>query len=93
MAFWLSCIVPDFRLCWVMAKSMNYQVAPEAGDRIRATSWSPASVAGQMGHGVNWTFGAASDREPGNACIGIAVGCALSLPIWAGIVLAWFVLF
>lgn len=30
----------------------------------------------------NWTLGPLADREPGNACVGIAIGCLLSLPIW-----------
>lgn len=31
---------------------------------------------------TNWTLGQIGDRESGNACMGIAIGCVLSLPIW-----------
>lgn len=34
----------------------------------------------------NWTLGPLADRETGNACVGIAVGCLLSLPIWLVVV-------
>jgi hypothetical protein len=33
----------------------------------------------------NWTLGPLGDREPGNACMGIAIGCVLSLPIWLAV--------
>ncbi|MGD9511566.1 MAG: hypothetical protein AB7I59_10340 [Geminicoccaceae bacterium] len=34
---------------------------------------------------ANWTLGPISDREAGNACVGIAIGCLLSLPIWLAV--------
>lgn len=39
-------------------------------------------------------LGALRGREPeaGNACIGIAVGCVLSLPIWVCLMLAFYTL-
>lgn len=65
-----------------MIRSINYQMTQGAIDRIGAgvppnpgTSIAPEYTA-------NWTFGPSSDRETGNACLGIAIGCALSLPIW-----------
>jgi hypothetical protein len=35
---------------------------------------------------VSWPRSRPSERDAGNPCIGIAVGCVLSLPIWIGLV-------
>jgi hypothetical protein len=66
-----------------MVKSMSYQIAPCAAERTGA---------GSLEQIVDWTLGPSSDRERGNACIGIAIGCALSAPIWAGLALFVFLL-
>ena len=34
---------------------------------------------------VGWAVVRGSERDFGNPCIGIAVGCMLSLPIWLGL--------
>jgi hypothetical protein len=73
-----------------MATDGNYQVAREVGDRIGAgPATSALPVADQL---VNWTLGPGADRESGNACIGIAVGCLMSLPIWVGLLIFYLLL-
>ena len=62
------------------------------GDQIRGSM--PASVLQHVqadGPG-GWAIVARYEREPGNPCIGIAIGCVLSLPIWVGVLVlcrAW----
>ena len=75
-----------------MAKSIDYQVVPGALDQIGARSRSASAAALAVAPTANWTFGPSSDREPGNACIGIAIGCALSLPIWIGVAVCYYLL-
>jgi hypothetical protein len=73
-----------------MATDGNYRVAREVGDRIGAgPAISALPVADQL---VNWTLGPGTDRESGNACIGIAVGCLLSLAIWVGLLIVYLLL-
>ena len=66
-------------------------------DRIESGAViQPSSRVGQAGQSAvlpfdalrssNWTLGPLADRETGNACVGIAVGCLLSLPIWLVVV-------
>ncbi len=69
-----------------MAKSIHCEVVHGAAEPAGARSWNAASSAGEV---VNWTLGPSSDRELGNACIGIAIGCALSLPIWIGLLVLY----
>lgn len=40
----------------------------------------------------DWTLGPGGDREPGNACVGIAIGCVLSLPIWLAVATVYLLL-
>jgi hypothetical protein len=75
-----------------MAKSINYHVASGALDQIGARSRPASTASPAAAYSVNWTFGPSSDREPGNACIGIAIGCALSLPIWIGVAVCYYLL-
>ena len=54
----------------------------------------PASVLQhvQAERAGGWAVVARYEREPGNPCIGIAIGCVLSLPIWVGVLVlcrAW----
>jgi hypothetical protein len=41
---------------------------------------------------ADWTLGPGSDPESGNAWIGIAIGSALSVPIWAGMAIFCYLL-
>ena len=65
-----------------MARNINFGVATQAAQGFgvagpyRSSTPDPSHLAG------NWTLGPVGDREPGNACVGIAIGCLLSLPIW-----------
>ena len=76
-----------------MVKSINYQVPQGAFDPVRVRgrpdAWTPADP----DYAANWTFGPSSDREQGNACVGIAIGCVLSLPIWLGVAVCFYLLF
>jgi hypothetical protein len=40
---------------------------------------------GELDHVVDWRALRAGEGEGGNPCLGIAVGCVLSLPIWVGL--------
>ena len=74
-----------------MANSINYQVVPGALDQIGARSRSASAAALAAAPPANWTFGPSSDREHGMR-IGIAIGCALSLPIWIGAAVCYYLL-
>ena len=75
-----------------MANSIDYQVVQSALDQIGARPRSASAAALAAAPPANWTFGPSSDREHGNACIGIAIGCALSLPIWIGAAVCYYLL-
>ena len=76
-----------------MAKSIDCQMSPSAFDPLRPAldRRSGASLCADCE--ANWTFGPSSDREPGNACMGIAIGCVLSLPIWIAAAFCYRLLF
>lgn len=76
-----------------MAKSMDCQAAPGAIEQIGARSHPETGGSLSVAYTVDWTFGPGSDREAGNACVGIAIGCALSLPIWLGVAASYYLLF
>jgi hypothetical protein len=46
----------------------------------------------ESGYVADWTLGPGSDREQRNGCIGIAIGCTLSAPIWAGLAMFYYLL-
>lgn len=72
-----------------MAENINFSLAERAGEQVRATMQSSAlsrTSSNRIGH---WTVGSRHDGEPGNPCIGIAIGCVLSLPIWLGLVVLY----
>lgn len=71
-----------------MAKIIDYQAVPDRLEQIDARS-RPAAMTSLI---ADWTFGPNSDREPGNPCMGIAIGCVLSLPIWLGVALCYILL-
>ena len=49
--------------------------------------------AGGVERAGGWRWLPQLDTRPGNACIGIVVGCALSLPFWAALLLLVYVIF
>lgn len=49
-------------------------------------------AASDGGEAVQWGILPANDQEAGNPCLGIVVGCVLSLPIWLGLAIVSFLL-
>jgi hypothetical protein len=66
-------------------KHMTVGAAAHHSSRLAATERCVALPLDTVPRSSNWTLGPISDREPGNACVGIAIGCLLSLPIWLAI--------
>ncbi len=65
-----------------MAKNINFEIAPRVGGRIGGSMPTSVLPAARADGSVGWAIAAGNEREPGNPCIGIAIGCMLSLPIW-----------
>ena len=63
-------------------KHMNVRAAAHRPSRLTTTGRCVALPLETVSRSSNWTLGPVGDREPGNACMGIAIGCVLSLPIW-----------
>jgi hypothetical protein len=63
-------------------KQVNVRAAAHHSSRLASTGRCVAMPIDTVPRSPNWTLGPISDRESGNACVGIAIGCLLSLPIW-----------
>lgn len=61
---------------------MPLRATQQPGRELRATV---AAAGRDDSDAVNRAALQAGDLEGGNACLGIAVGCVLSLPIWLGL--------
>jgi hypothetical protein len=72
-------------------KHMDIRVASDHSSRLTAAGRCIALPFDAVSHS-NWTLGPNSDREAGNACVGIAIGCLLSLPIWLAVVAGYVLL-
>lgn len=69
-----------------MAKNITNWVATPVGGPIRGSMSSSVLPGARTELAVSWPRSRPSERDAGNPCIGIAVGCVLSLPIWIGLV-------
>jgi len=66
--------------------SMPPRSGQQPAGRSRLTSIVAGSEAGGSGgDAAGWALLPARDQEAGNPCLGIAIGCVLSLPIWLGL--------
>jgi len=63
--------------------------AQRAGHELRETGFATGSEAIKAG---DWAALRAFDGEGGNPCLGIAIGCVLSLPIWLGLAMVSYLL-
>ena len=70
-----------------MARNINFGAATQAAHGFGVAGPYRPSTSEYSHRAGNWTLGPVGDRELGNACVGIAIGCLLSLPIWLAI---WF---
>ena len=71
---------------------MDIRVASDHSPRLTAAGRCVALPLDAVAHRSNWTLGPNGDREAGNACVGIAIGCLLSLPIWLAVVAGYVLL-
>ena len=75
-----------------MSKELAYTIdsrtaAEQIGAQLRSTK---ALVAQAFDQAVEWPVPAAADSEESNPCLGIAIGCGLSLLVWGGLLLLFY---
>lgn len=63
-------------------KQMDVRAATHHSYRLAATERCVALPLETVPRPTDWTLDPIGDREPGNACLGIVIGCLLSLPLW-----------
>jgi hypothetical protein len=76
-----------------MVKSIDCQMSPSAYHPLNTGARQTVGASLVVDCEANWTFGPSSDREPGNACMGIVIGCVLSAPIWIAAAFCYRLLF
>ena len=76
-----------------MSKELTYTIdsrtaADQIGAQLRSTK---ALAARAFDQAVEWIpVPAAADSEESNPCLGIAIGCGLSLLVWGGLLLLFY---
>jgi hypothetical protein len=77
-----------------MSKQLTYTMDSRTADPIRMPlRQTTAFAAGTLEQSAEWSpTPAALDGEESNPCVGIAIGCGLSLVIWGGLLALFYLL-